>query len=100
MPERDTSALDRADTPLYTIGQVAELLHARPAALRRLEQQGIVAPERSDGGHRRYSRRDVEQAREAMELADEGIGPAGVRKVLELRRRISDLESELDQRRP
>jgi len=92
---RDTSPLDDAALPLYTVGQVAQLLGIQPAALRRLDDQDIVRPDRSDGGQRRYSRDEVERLREVMELTDEGVTLAGVRHVLELRQRVSDLEDEI-----
>lgn len=83
------------DAPFYTIGQVSALLGIPPAALRRLDDQDIVSPERSDGGQRRYSRLEVEQLREVVDLTDEGVTLAGVRKVLALRRRVESLEDEL-----
>jgi MerR family transcriptional regulator, heat shock protein HspR len=93
------SPLDDSSLPFYTIGQVAELLGVQPAALRRIEEQGLVQPDRSEGGQRRYSRDEVERLREVLELTDEGVTLAGVRHVLELRQRVSDLEDELAQAR-
>lgn len=98
-PQRATSPLDDASAPFYTIGQVAQILGVQPAALRRLDEQDIVRPDRSEGGQRRYSRAEVERLREVMELTDEGVTLAGVRRVLALRQRVSDLESELDRMR-
>jgi MerR family transcriptional regulator/heat shock protein HspR len=83
------------DAPFYTIGQVATLLGVAPAALRRLDDQDIVSPERSEGGQRRYSRLEVERLREVLDLTDEGLTLPGVRKVLALRRRVESLEDEL-----
>lgn len=99
-PERDPeapgpAALDDPEAPLYTIGQVAQVLGIPTAQLRRLDDQGIVQPGRSDGGQRRYSRAEVERLREVLDLTDEGLTLPGVRKVLELRRQVSDLEAEL-----
>lgn len=93
--EGSPSPLDDASLPFYTIGQVAQLLGVQPAALRRLDEQGIVSPGRSEGGQRRYSRDEVDRLREVLELADEGVTLAGVRRVLALRQRVSDLEDEL-----
>lgn len=90
------SPLDDESAPFYTIGQVAQILGVQPAALRRLDDQDIVRPDRSEGGQRRYSRQEVERLREVMELTDEGVTLAGVRRVLELRQRVSDLEEEID----
>jgi MerR family transcriptional regulator/heat shock protein HspR len=87
--------IDDADAALYTIGQVAEMIHVRIAFLRRLDERGVVAPARSAGGQRRYSRREISQVTEAMKLIDEGLTLVGVRRVLALQERICGLEAEL-----
>lgn len=92
-----TSPLDDSSVPFYTIGQVAQILGMQPAALRRLDEQDIVRPDRSEGGQRRYSRDEVERLREVIELTDEGVTLAGVRRVLALRQRVLDLEEEIAQ---
>lgn len=93
--DADLSPLDDSSAPFYTIGQVASVLGIQPAMLRRLDEQGIVQPDRSEGGQRRYSRDEVERIREVIELTGEGVTLPGVRKVLDLRQRISDLEDEI-----
>jgi len=89
------SPLDDTSAPFYTIGQAAQILGIQPAALRRLDDHGIVQPGRSEGGQRRYSRDELDRLREVVELTDEGVTLVGVRHVLELRRRVSDLEHEI-----
>ncbi|MBC9714780.1 MerR family transcriptional regulator [Streptomyces sp. TRM66268-LWL] len=74
------------------------MLQVQLAFLRRLDQQQVVVPVRSAGGQRRYSRREIDQVAEALELIDEGVTLVGVRHVLALRRRIADLEAELQAR--
>jgi MerR family transcriptional regulator/heat shock protein HspR len=96
-PSKSESPFDDSSVPFYTIGQVAQILGIQPAALRRLDEQDIVRPDRSEGGQRRYSRDEVERLREVIELTDEGVTLAGVRRVLALRQRVSDLEDELAQ---
>jgi MerR family transcriptional regulator/heat shock protein HspR len=93
------SPLDDDSAPFYTIGQVAQILGMQPAALRRLDDENIVSPDRSEGGQRRYSRAEVERLREVLELTDEGVTLPGVRRVLALRQRVSDLEDEIAQMR-
>lgn len=73
------------------------MLGMQQAALRRLDEQNIVKPDRSEGGQRRYSQAEVDRLREVMELTDEGVTLPGVRRVLELRQQVSDLEDELAQ---
>jgi len=92
-PSRPVSPLDDASAPFYTIGQVASLLGVRPAAIRRFEQERLIAPIRSQGGQRRYSRDEVDRLREVVDLAEEGVTLAGVRRVLALRERVDELEA-------
>ncbi len=100
MAGNDRAPLDiDAAVPFYTIGQTSQLLGIPQATLRRLEEQELVAPGRTGGGQRRYSREDIAQLRDVVELTDEGVTLAGVRKVLALRRRVSDLEEQLAEER-
>ncbi|RQP09605.1 MAG: MerR family transcriptional regulator [Microbacteriaceae bacterium] len=95
---RGADALDDPSAPLYTIGQVSDLLGMPAATLRRLEDERFVVPQRSDGGQRRYSRDEVDRLHEIRQLTDEGVTLPGVRKVLELRRRVDELEDQLARR--
>jgi MerR family transcriptional regulator/heat shock protein HspR len=88
------------DAPVYVISVAAELSELHPQTLRAYEREGLLTPARTEGGTRRYSRRDVERLRLIKTLTtDEGLNLAGVRIVLELgeklegsRRRIGELE--------
>ncbi|MEV8015791.1 MerR family transcriptional regulator [Streptomyces sp. NPDC086554] len=91
--------IDDENAPLYTIGQVADMLDVQLAFLRRLDEQEIVVPVRSAGGQRRYSRREIDQVAEALQLIGEGVTLAGVRHVLALRHQVAALEAELQQYR-
>jgi MerR family transcriptional regulator/heat shock protein HspR len=95
----DQRAAAPRDVPFYTIGQVAGLLGVPAAQLRRLDGLAVVQPGRSEGNQRRYTRDEIDRLRDVIELTDEGVTLAGVRKVLELRERVSDLERELEQAR-
>jgi len=86
------------DVPFYTIGQVASLLDVPQAQLRRLDDLEVVQPERSTGNQRRYTQDEIDRLREVIELTDEGVTLAGIRKVLELRRRVDELEQQLADR--
>jgi MerR family transcriptional regulator, heat shock protein HspR len=80
--------LDDEDYPAFTMGQAAELLGAQPAFLRSLDAAGVLKPERSGGGHRRYSRRQLNLAARMRALFDEGL-------TLEAAARIVDLQDDL-----
>jgi MerR family transcriptional regulator, heat shock protein HspR len=86
---------DDPDYPLYTVAQATELLGVNPPTLRRWEREGLVSPQRTGGGQRRYSRRQLEHLRQVVQLAGEGVTIAGIRRVLELRDRVDELEEKL-----
>lgn len=81
--------LDDQDYPALTMGQAAELLDVQPAFLRSLDAAGFLTPQRSGGGHRRYSRRQLELAARMRALFDEGMR-------LDAAARIVGLQNELD----
>lgn len=90
---------DDVNAPLFSVGQVADMLGVQTAFLRRLDAQDVVSPARSDGQQRRYSRNDVTQVQEAMSLIDEGLTLNGVRRVLLLQAQVRELEAQLAQAR-
>ncbi|WP_134011815.1 MULTISPECIES: MerR family transcriptional regulator [Kribbella] len=71
-PETPTANLDDEDFPAYTMGRAAELLGATPGFLRSLDEAKLITPQRSEGGHRRYSRYQLRLAARARELVDNG----------------------------
>jgi MerR family transcriptional regulator, heat shock protein HspR len=82
--------------PLFTVGQVAQMLEVQQAFLRRLDEFGVVRPSRSSGGQRRYSRTEVTVVSYVARLADEGMTLAAIRRVLELEEQVRALEAERD----
>jgi MerR family transcriptional regulator, heat shock protein HspR len=98
--------LDDEDYPMMTMGQAAELLDVQPAFLRSLDAAGVLKPERSGGGHRRYSRRQLMLAVRMRELFDEGLTLDAAARVVGLQdeldtaqARIKELEARLDDTR-
>jgi MerR family transcriptional regulator, heat shock protein HspR len=76
--------LDDADYPAYTTGRAADLLGVRQAFLRALDAAGAVRPQRTTGGRRRYSRRQLAFAARARELVDQGHTVAAAQRILAL----------------
>lgn len=69
--------------PVYSIGAVAQMLGIPAATLRTWEERyGLPVPERSPGGHRVYSRDQVEQLRFVKAQIDQGIPPADAHRLL------------------
>ncbi|MEU0599734.1 MerR family transcriptional regulator [Streptomyces sp. NPDC006393] len=92
MPAENTPVagnLDDDDYPAYTMGRAADVLGTTPAFLRSVGEAGLIAPLRSEGGHRRYSRRQLRIAARARELVDQGTP-------VEAACRIVSLEDQLD----
>ena len=87
---------DDETLPLFTVGQVAQMLEVQQAFLRRLDEFGVVKPSRSNGGQRRYSRTEVTVVQYVARLADEGMTLAAIRRVLELEEQVKILQAEKD----
>ena len=88
-------AFDDELAPLYTVGQVADMLDVQPAFLRRIDLEDVVSPARSDGGQRRYSRADIHLVQRVSAMAGEGMTLAGIRRILELEAEVADLQRQL-----
>ena len=97
--------LDDEDYPALTMGQAAELLGVQPAFLRSLDAAEVLRPDRSSGGHRRYSRRELMLAARLRTLFDEGLSLDAASRIIVLedqlegaRQRITELEQRLGER--
>ncbi|MEU7857658.1 MerR family transcriptional regulator [Nonomuraea sp. NPDC049141] len=90
---------DDEHAPLYSLGQVADMLQVQQAYLRRLDQHDVLSPSRSTGGQRRYSRHDILIVQHITRMADEGMTLKAIRRILELERELARLRAELKQAR-
>jgi len=89
-PQAAAEKFDDEDYPAYTMGRAAEILGVSPAFLRSLGEAKLITPQRSDGGHRRYSRYQLRLAARARQLVDQGTA-------LEAACRIIILEDQLEE---
>ena len=78
--------------PAYTMGRAAEMLGTTAGFLRSLDEAKLIEPQRSTGGHRRYSRFQLRLAARVRELVDQGTG-------LDAACRIVTLEDQLQEAR-
>jgi MerR family transcriptional regulator, heat shock protein HspR len=86
--------------PVFMIGIASELIGVHPQTLRMYEQKGLIRPRKSIKNTRLYSEDDVELGRYIQKLTQVmGMNLAGVKKVLDLERRIATLEAENSQLR-
>ena len=97
------TARDDRERALYIISVAAELAGVHAQTLRIYERKGLIEPERTEGGSRRYSDNDIALLRRIQELTNEGVSLVGVRKILALeaelertRARIAELQRALD----
>ena len=58
--------------PAYTMGRAADMLGTTQGFLRSLDENGLIQPQRSAGGHRRYSRHQLRVAARVRELVNQG----------------------------
>lgn len=80
---------------VYVISIAAELAGVHPQTLRVYERKGLLDPERTGGGSRRYSDEDIAQLGRIHGLTAAGVNLEGVRRILDLEAAIERLESEL-----
>ena len=99
---------DPVETRTFLISVAADLAGMHAQTLRTYDRLGLVSPERSAGGGRRYSERDLDLLREIQRLSqDEGVNLAGIKRIIELtnqvealQARIAEVTEELTRSRP
>ncbi|MFB9362521.1 helix-turn-helix domain-containing protein [Actinoplanes nipponensis] len=84
-----STTFDDADFPAYTMGRAADMIGVTPAFLRSLGTAGLIEPERSLGGHRRYSRHQLRLAARVRQLLDEGMPLTAACRLVTLEDRLS-----------
>jgi CheY-like chemotaxis protein len=71
------------ERPIYSIGAIERMLGLPAATIRNWElRYGLVTPHRSDGGHRLYTRSQVEQLRFLKVEVERGLQPAQAHRLL------------------
>ncbi|MBL7253585.1 helix-turn-helix domain-containing protein [Paractinoplanes lichenicola] len=84
-----STTFDDADFPAYTMGRAADMIGVTPAFLRSLGAAGLIEPERSHGGHRRYSRHQLQLAQRVRQLLDEGYLLTAACRIVTLEDRLA-----------
>ncbi len=69
---------------VYGISVAAELVGMGVQNLRAYEARGLLEPDRTEGGTRRYSADDLDRLRRIGDLLEAGLNLAGIGMVLEL----------------
>ncbi len=92
-------SLDDPHHPVLTTSQAAELLGVQAAFLRSLDSSGVLHPHRSPGGHRRYSRHQLEVAARVRGLLDEGHPLSSAQAIVQLQDDLATARSDAEHAR-
>jgi MerR family transcriptional regulator, heat shock protein HspR len=91
---QDDESESRSARGVYGISVTAELSGLGPQTLRLYERHGLLAPQRTGGGTRRYSDDDLATLQRITELTDDGVNLSAVARILELEARNAELEAD------
>jgi MerR family transcriptional regulator/heat shock protein HspR len=85
------------DEPVYVISIAARIVGMHAQTLRQYERVGLVAPKRTTGRIRMYSRDDIARLRQVQRLMNDlGVNLAGVEVILRMNEKIQHMESEME----
>jgi len=87
---------DDENIPLYTVGQVADMLSLKQAFLRRIDELQVVSPQRSAGRQRRYTRVEIRVIQQVATMADEGMTLPAIRRIIELEQLLAEVVRQRD----
>jgi len=78
---------------MFLISVAAQLSGMHPQTLRQYDRLGLVTPQRTGGGGRRYTERDISLLREVQRLSqEEGVNLAGIKRIIELENQVAALQ--------
>ncbi len=80
---------------VYVISVFAELAGVHPQTLRNYERSGLLAPQRTRGGSRRFSDEDLAALRRIQELTAEGVNLEGVKRIMALELELAEARERL-----
>ena len=88
----------RRRAAIYMISVVAKAYGIHPQTLRLYEREGLLKPSRTDGNTRLYSEDDLRQLEVILNLTrDLGVNLAGVEIVLNMRRKMEQMQGEVSE---
>ena len=91
-------AAKRGGRAYYMISAVAQKYNIHPQTLRLYEREGLLKPSRTEGNTRLYSEEDLEQLETILSLTrDLGVNLAGVEIILNMRRKMEQMQVEVNE---
>ena len=86
--------------PVYMISVAAQLTGLHPQTVRLYERLGLITPRRISNKNRLYSDADIARLQQIRRFTrDMGVNLAGVEVILDLLRRIEELQEEVERLR-
>lgn len=85
----------RTSHAVYVISVFAELAGVHPQTLRNYERSGLLSPQRTSGGSRRFSDEDLVALRRIQDLTGEGVNLEGVKRIMALDIELATLRDEM-----
>ena len=80
---------------VYVISVFAELAGVHPQTLRNYERTGLLSPQRTSGGSRRFSDADLAALRRIQELTSQGVNLEGVKRIMRLEAELANAQARL-----
>lgn len=73
------------EAPMFAVGAAAKIAGIHPQTLRQYDRLGLIVPQRTRGGARRYCLRDLNRLSQAQKMSqNEAINIAGITRILAL----------------
>lgn len=91
-PPGEADKFDDEHYPAYTMGRAADMLGASQSFLRSLDDAGLIEPQRSAGGHRRYSRHQLRIAARVRALVDQGTAVDAACRIVSLEDQLHEAQ--------
>ena len=85
------------DLGVYGISVAAALVGTGVQNLRLYEARGLLRPDRTDGGTRRYSSNDLDRLRRIGALLEGGLNLVGIAMVMDLQDQNTQLRIEMEE---
>ena len=82
---------------VYGISVAAQLVGTGVQNLRAYEARGLLEPDRTEGGTRRYSANDLDRLRRIGDLLDAGLNLVGIAMVMDLQDENTQLRAEKEE---
>ena len=90
--------MKRRSKAAYMISAVSEQYAIHPQTLRLYEREGLLKPSRSEGNTRLYTTDDLDRLEIILHLTrDLGVNLAGVEIILNMRRKIEQMQHEVNE---